>query len=93
MSKVGWTFLTNHGHTLLCLAKDPSLRMRDVAEQLGITERAVQKIVAELVEEGYLQKERVGRRNQYRIIPDQPMRHPAERHCSVDSLLEGLLKH
>ena len=92
MSNERWTFLTNHGHALLCLAREPSLRTRDVAERLGITERAVQKIVADLVEAGYIEKERLGRRNQYRIVTGQPMRHPNEQHCTVDHLIANLLE-
>lgn len=93
MSKERWTFLTNHGHAFLCLAQHPSWRLRDVAERLGITERAVQKIVAELAEEGYIEKERVGRRNEYRVVRGLPLRHPAEQHISADSLLDLLLQH
>ncbi len=87
MSREGWTFLTNHGHTYLTLARHPSWRLRDVAAHLGITERAVQKIVTELVEDGYLTKERVGRRNEYCVIPGKPLRHPTERNVNVEVLL------
>ncbi len=82
----GWTFLTNHAHVLLCLARDPALRVRDVAAQIGITERAVQRIIAELEEAGYLKRERQGRRNHYAVVRDLPLRHPIERHCSVSAL-------
>ena len=82
-----WTFLTNHAHVLLCLAMDPEARMRNVAERVGITERAVQKIVADLEGEGYLTRSRSGRRNRYEIHSEQPLRHPLERHRTVDSLL------
>lgn len=89
-----WTFLTNHAHALLCLAHDPTMRMRDIAEKVGITERAVQRIVRELAEEGYIQKERQGRRNIYSVVRGLPLRHPIEMHRSVDDLLalveEGL---
>lgn len=90
MSREGWTFLTNHGHVYLSLAGNPSWRLRDVAAYIGITERAVQKIVTELVEDGYLEKERLGRRNEYRVVLGKPLRHPAERHVQADNLL-GLL--
>jgi DNA-binding transcriptional ArsR family regulator len=83
----GWTFLTNHAHVLLCLARDPELRVRDVATQIGITERAVQRIIAELEAAGYLKRERQGRRNRYAVVRDLPLRHPIERHCSVSALL------
>jgi DNA-binding IclR family transcriptional regulator len=85
-----WTFLTNHALVLLCLAVDPGQRLRDVAAAVGITERAVQRIVTDLEAAGYLTRERVGRRNRYRLDADLPMRHPAQRHRQVRDLL-GLL--
>lgn len=86
----GWTFLTNHAHVLLCVARDPGLRHRDLAEAVGITERAAQRIVADLVEAGYLERERDGRRNHYRLHTDQPMRHPVDRGHSVGEVLDVL---
>jgi hypothetical protein len=86
-----WTFLTNHSHVLVCLLRDPTLRMRDVADLVGITERAVQRIVNELSEAGYLQVIKEGRRNIYEVHSDLPLRHPIEAHRSVGELL-GLLK-
>lgn len=85
-----WTFLTNHGHVLLAIAAEPDLRLRDVAARVGITERATQRIVAELEAEGYLDVRRVGRRNVYRVHGNRPLRHPAERHHKVGELLEVL---
>lgn len=85
-----WTFLTNHAHVLLCLAEDPAIRVRDVARQVGITERATLRILHDLAEAGYVARERVGRRNRYRIRPDAPMRHPMERATRVGSLVEAL---
>ncbi len=82
-----WTFLTNYGHVLLCIAADPEARLRDVAERVGITERAAQRIVADLIEEGYLESNKVGRRNQYRVNLTLPMRHPIEEHSQVATLL------
>ena len=82
-----WTFLTNHGHVLLCIASDPAILLRDVAVRVGITERAVQRIVSELEAEGYLVKERDGRRNRYAVRDDLPLRHPIERHQPIASLL------
>jgi DNA-binding IclR family transcriptional regulator len=82
-----WTFLTNHAHVLLCLARDPETRMRDVAERVGITERAVQRIVSELEQAGYVARDREGRRNRYEVNPDVALRHPIERHRSVAALL------
>ncbi|MEZ6195841.1 MAG: MarR family transcriptional regulator [Planctomycetota bacterium] len=83
-----WTFLTNHAHVLLCLAQEPERRMRDVAATVGITERAVQRIIADLEEAGYLTRIREGRRNRYELRRDLPMRHPIERHQPVSALLD-----
>jgi predicted transcriptional regulator of viral defense system len=85
-----WTFLTNHAHVLLCVARDPGVRLRDVAEIVGITERAAQRIVADLVEAGYLERAREGRRNRYRVNPDGPLRHPMDRDHAVGEILEVL---
>jgi predicted transcriptional regulator of viral defense system len=85
-----WTFLTNHAYVLLCIARDPVIRLRDVAEQVGITERAAQRIVADLVAEGYVSRVRAGRRNQYRVNDDLPLRHPLDRSQSVGALLSAL---
>ena len=85
-----WTFLTNYGHVLLCIAADPDTRLRDVAERVGITERSTQRIVADLIEEGYLKHVKVGRRNRYQIRLDLPLRHPIERENEVGVLLKLL---
>jgi DNA-binding IclR family transcriptional regulator len=85
-----WRFLTNHTQVLLCIARTPDIRLRDVAEQVGITERAAQRIVADLVEAGFVDRERHGRRNQYRVNPDVHMRHPAQEGVEVGILLELL---
>ncbi len=85
-----WTFLTNHAHVLLCVARDPGMRLRDVADVVGITERAAQRIVADLVEAGYLEREREGRRNRYRVNPDVPLRHPMDRDHGVGEILQVL---
>ncbi len=85
--EAGWTFLTNHSHVLICLAQDPSSRLRDVAERVGITERAVQRIVAELEEAGAVRRIRDGRRNRYEIRGAQPLRHPVESHRTIQDLL------
>ena len=82
-----WTFLSNHAHVLLCIAADPDVLLRDVATRVGITERAVQRIVSELEAEGYLLRYREGRRNRYEVVPDRPLRHPIERHQRVASLI------
>ena len=86
-----WTFLTNHAHVLICLTENPEMRLRDVATAVGITERAVQKIISELEEGGLLERERQGRRNVYRIHARQPLRHPVESHCTVHGLLHFVL--
>ena len=83
-----WTFLTNHAHVLLCIARDPGIRLRDVASEVQITERAAQRIVAELVETGYISRSREGRRNHYEVHGDLPLRHPLERHHEIGELLE-----
>lgn len=85
-----WTFLTNHAHVLLCIARDPGVRLRDVATRVGITERATQGIVSDLVEGGYVARTRVGRRNQYAVQGDLPLRHPLEQEHAVGQLLELL---
>ena len=83
-----WTFLTNHAHVLLAIARDPTARLRDVAAGVGITERAAQAIVADLEAAGYLHRERVGRRNQYTVNPAGRFRHPAEADHSIGELLD-----
>lgn len=85
-----WRFLTNHTQVLLCIARTSDVRLRDVAEQVGITERAAQRILADLVEAGFIDRERHGRRNQYRINPDVHMRHPAQEGVEIGILLELL---
>lgn len=87
-----WTFLTNHSHVLLCIADDPDVRLRDVALKVGITERAAQRIVAELEAAGYLSHQRVGRRNHYEVHTNLPLRHPLEDHLEIGALLRVLTK-
>lgn len=90
--KPGWTFFTNHGHVLVCLATDPDLRTRDVAELVGITERSAQSIITDLVEAGYVSRFKEGRRNRYEVHADLPLRHSLERDHSVGDLLVALGK-
>jgi DNA-binding MarR family transcriptional regulator len=85
-----WTFFTNHAHVLFCISEDPDIRLRDVADRVGITERAAQRIVAELEEAGYLTHERHGRRNHYEINGDQQLRHPVEDQVAVGELVRVL---
>lgn len=82
-----WTFLTNHAHTLICLARRPDALLREVASEVGITERAVHNIVADLEESGVVTRERDGRRNHYVVHANQPLRHPIEAHCTVGHLI------
>jgi hypothetical protein len=85
-----WTFLTNHAHVLICVARDPGIRLRDVAERVRITERAAQRIVADLVETGYLKRRREGRRNRYELCGELPLRHPLESDHQVGEILKVL---
>lgn len=82
-----WTFLSNHAHVLLLLAKEPEILLRDVAIRVGITERAVQRIVADLEDGRYIERERVGRCNRYKVHPELPLRHPIEAHRKIASLI------
>jgi DNA-binding MarR family transcriptional regulator len=88
----GWTFLSNHAHVLLCIAREPEVRLREVAHRVGITERAVQRIVADLEEGGYLSRSREGRRNRYEVHLDRPLRHAVESHRDVEVLLNVILR-
>ena len=87
----GWDFLTNHAHVLTCVANDPGIRLRDIAAAVGITERAAHRILSELVEEGYVWRERQGRRNHYQVVPELPLRHPLVQEREVGDLLKVLL--
>ena len=82
-----WTFLSHHAHVFLCIARDPDARLRDIAASVGITERAVQAIVNDLVEAGYVDRARVGRRNHYTIHPEVPLRHPLQGDLDAGTLL------
>lgn len=84
-----WTFLTNHAHVLLCLTREPELRVRDVAAQVGISERMVQLVLNDLEGAGYLERTRVGRRNSY-VVVEGPLRHPLEQEHTVGELLAVL---
>lgn len=86
-AEVPWTFLTNHAHVLLCLSRNSSERMRDIARIVGVTERTVQRIVLELETSGYLEHNRIGRRNVYKIHSDLPLRHDVEKHIKVQDLI------
>ena len=88
MSAGQWTFLSNYGHVLVCLARDPDIRMREIAEAVGVTERAVQLIVRELVENHYVEKEKVGRRTRYRVVRTAHLRHPLEVDVSLGAFVD-----
>lgn len=82
-----WTFLTNYAHVLICLSRDPEALLRDVATMVGITERAVQRIVADLEEAGYLKRQKEGRRNTYKLSLNKALRHPVEKNCTIGDLI------
>jgi DNA-binding IclR family transcriptional regulator len=83
-----WRFLTNHTQVLLCIARTPDIRLRDVADKVGITERAAQRILTDLVEAGFVERERQGRRNSYSINEHVHMRHPAQEDLEIRALLD-----
>lgn len=86
----GWTFLTNHAHVLVALSRNPELRQKDIAYHVGITVGAVNRILHELEDAGYVTSERVGRRNRYTIDTSKPMRHPLENQHTVNDLITSL---
>ncbi|MEI7619381.1 MAG: helix-turn-helix domain-containing protein [Actinomycetota bacterium] len=88
--ETSWTFLTNHAHVLLAIAAEPQIRVRDIASQVGVTERAAHRLVSDLEVAGYLKVSKVGRRNEYSVMLDLPLRHPAERHHRIGELLKVL---
>ncbi|MET9618387.1 helix-turn-helix transcriptional regulator [Kitasatospora indigofera] len=89
-TRTGWTFVTNHARVLAAIARNPGVRLRDIALESQLTERAVQGIVTDLEQGGYLTRDRVGRRNHYRITAGTRLRHPAEAGLSVEALLDLL---
>ena len=86
-----WTFLTNHSHVLLCLVKSPSTRIRDIAEAVGITERAVQHIIDDLDTAGYIDRTKDGRCNTYKVHINKYLRHPIESHRKISGLISFVL--
>lgn len=90
-SEKPWRFVTSHTQVLLCIARNPEIRIRDVADLIGITERAAQRIIADLVEAGYVERKRVGRRNHYLVRTDLKMRHPLQETREIGGLLDLLL--
>lgn len=91
-NRTHWTFLTNHTHVLLCIAKNPDLRLRDIAEMVGITERAVHRIVTDLSGAGYVDVKRDGRCNDYAVHMEKKLRHPIEAHLQVAELINLIEK-
>ena len=86
-----WSFLTNHARVLVCIAHDPGVRLRDIAERVGITERTAYGIVTDLADAGYIVKHRDGRRNRYQVQADQPLREPTARETSIGDVLDLLV--
>lgn len=89
---IGWTFLSNHANVLICVAREPRIRLSDLAARVRITRRAVQRIIGDLEEAGYLSRVREGRRNRYEVHIDLPLRHPMDAHCSVGEMLDLILR-
>jgi predicted DNA-binding transcriptional regulator YafY len=86
----GWTFLTSHGFVLLAVSRAPDATVRQIADAVGVTERQAHRVLADLAQEGYIVRRRVGRRNHYRVDPSVPMRHPGFSSHSVGDLLAAL---
>lgn len=87
----GWSFLTNHARALLCIAHDPGVRLRDLAAMVGVTERSAHHIISDLVADGYVVRDKDGRRNQYRIERHVPLRDPITRERTVGEMLDLLV--
>lgn len=85
-----WTFLTNHGHVLLCIAQNPDVRLSEIADLVGIGERAAHRIVQELVDGGYVSRSKVGRRNTYTVDLTRPLRHPLESGHAIGDVFRPL---
>ena len=85
-----WRFVSNHAHVLSCIAANPDARLRDIAQTVGITERTVGQIISQLEDAGYVTKTRVGRRNQYQVHSELPLRHPEHQQHTVDELIQFL---
>lgn len=84
---MNWTFFSNHGHVYFLLATNPDIILREVAAQVGITERSVQGIVHDLEDAGYIKKEKIGRTNKYKIVPEKTLRHPLEKNVLLQKLI------
>jgi predicted transcriptional regulator len=91
-SAQNWTFLSNHAHVLVCVAKNPDMRLSEVAELVGVRERTVHRIVHELIDAGYISVTKVGRNNVYSVDLDKPLRHPLEAEHNIQAIVAPLLK-
>jgi len=87
-----WTFITNHARVMMVISQDPTVRLRDIASTLDITERAAQRIVTELVDEGYLSRKREGRRNTYKVHPERRLRAAPAGSTRIGDLIDLLLE-
>jgi DNA-binding IclR family transcriptional regulator len=87
-----WTFLSNHAHVLVCIAKNPDVRLSEVAELVGVRERTVHRIVHELIDAGYISIKKVGRNNVYSVDLEKPLRHPLEAEHNIHAIVTPLLK-
>ena len=87
-----WTFLTNHAHVLVAISRNPELRQREIAGLVGITEGAVQRILNDLEDDGYLARERIGRRNRYIVIGGRPLRHPLEDGHTIEEIIHAVIR-
>ena len=85
-----WRFVTNYSHVLVCIADDPTVRLRDISATVGITERSAAQLVRDLEQAGYLTRTREGRRNRYEVHDELPLRHPSHRHHTVGELIRFL---
>ena len=94
MSTIGadWTFLSSHAHVLVCLAENPQAKLRDMADRIGVTERTVMRLITQLDQAGFLKRSRRGRGNHYEIIVGEPLSHPIEARCNVETLLRTVLE-
>ena len=90
--RVNWKFLTNHSHVLICVMRNPNLLVKEIAQRIGITERAAQSVLRDLEDSGYVEVRREGRRNRYKVHSELPLRHPLYEGHSIGEFLEILAK-
>ena len=87
-----WTFFSNYAHVLVCLAENPRARLREIADRVGVTERTAMRLITQLDNAGILTRVKRGRRNEYKIVYNENLRHPIESHCTVKQMLNMILK-